>query len=199
MTSATYRQSAALAPAKAKADPDNRLFGRHSRRRLEAEIIRDSLLAVSGLLDRTQFGPGTLDEGMKRRSLYFFIKRSRLIPSLMVFDAPNALQSIAARPSTTVAPQALMLMNSPHIREYASAFARRLAPTPETSLEAAVLRGYQIALSRSPTPQEKAEALAFLTQQSASYPANGPQSARDLALADFCQVLMSLNEFVYVD
>ena len=74
------------------------------------------------------FGPGSLDEGQPRRSIYFTIKRSQLIPIMMLFDAPDSLQSLGNRSSTTIAPQALALMNNPHVHKYAQAFARRLAP-----------------------------------------------------------------------
>ena len=146
------------------------------------------------------FGPGTLDESMKRRSIYFTIKRSRLIPSLRLFDGPDALQSIGQRQTTTVAPQALMLMNNPNARSYAMALAQRVAPTEQTSRAEAIRAAYLLAISRPPAASELAESLAFLAQQSASYKANGQdKEASILALADFCQVLISTNEFVYVD
>jgi hypothetical protein len=120
MTSATYMQSADPVAESAKKDPDNRLFWRRTPRRLEAEAVRDSLLDVGGLLDRKMYGPGTLDENMTRRSIYFFIKRSRLIPMMMVFDAPEPLVSQGERPTTTIAPQALLFMNSPLVRKAAA-------------------------------------------------------------------------------
>ncbi len=86
---------------------------RRAPQRLEGEAIRDSMLAVSGLLDETMFGRGTRDESSRRRSIYFNIKRSQLIGSMVAFDAPEPLVSQGSRPTTTVAPQALMLMNSP--------------------------------------------------------------------------------------
>jgi hypothetical protein len=197
MMSSVYRESDVLDPKQAGRDPENRLCWRHPRRRLDAEILRDSMLAVSGTLDTTLFGPGTLDENMRRRSLYFFVKRSRLVPTMTLFDAPNALQSIASRSSTTTAPQALLLMNSPLVRGYALGFAQRIAPDPETPFPEAVTAGYWLALSRPPSDGERGDALAFLEQQAASYRAAGQAEARKLALADLCQALMSLNEFVY--
>ena len=74
---------------------------RFAPRRLEAEIIRDAMLAASGMLDRTMYGPGTLDEGHTRRSIYFMIKRSKLIPMLVIFDTPEPLVSVGRRPATT--------------------------------------------------------------------------------------------------
>ncbi|HEV7223138.1 MAG TPA: DUF1553 domain-containing protein, partial [Pirellulales bacterium] len=107
MTSAVYLESSADDPAKAALDPANKLVWRRPPRRLEAEIIRDSILSVGGLLDERMFGPGTLDENQKRRSIYFFIKRSKLIPMMVLFDAPDSLSGIGVRPNTTIAPQAL--------------------------------------------------------------------------------------------
>ena len=79
-------------------------------------MIRDALLAVSGTLDERPFGPGTLDPNHKRRSIYFFVKRSRLVPTLVLFDGPDALQGVEQRGTTTIAPQALLLMNHPVVR-----------------------------------------------------------------------------------
>src|SRR5437764_8056868 len=149
-----------------KVDNQNKLCWRHPKQRLEAEVIRDSLLSVSGQLDETMFGPGTLDETMKRRSIYFFVKRSKLIPSMMLFDAPNALLGLGARATTTVAPQALMLMNSPLVRGYAEALAKRVRPKPDISIADAVKSSYQLTFCRPPTTAELADSLAFVKQQS---------------------------------
>lgn len=206
MTSAVYLQSAASDPAKEKLDPQNKLCGKHPRQRLEAEVIRDSMLALSGRLDPTKFGPGTLDETMKRRSIYFFVKRSKLIPTMMLFDAPNALTGMAVRPTTTVAPQALMLLNNQNVRECARAFAQRVASVHPSltgkgggGLGAVVARAYRTAFGRQPTDKELADSLTFLAQQSSSYKTAEGANADELALTDFCQVLFGLNEFVYVE
>jgi hypothetical protein len=199
LTSRAYLQSSDLAESKAKIDPDNRLVWRFSPRRMEAEVIRDSLLAVSGELDRTQFGQGTLDEGMKRRSIYFTIKRSGLIPMMQLFDQPEPLVSQGNRPQTTIAPQALLLMNNPHIRGYARALARTLLPKAETDFAEAVREGYLLALSRPPSDEELRDNALFLKSQESSYIKDNHPNAKELALADFCQVLFSLNEFVFIE
>jgi hypothetical protein len=197
MQSAVYREGVEPDPASAAIDPDNTLFGHRTRRRLEAETIRDAMLAVSGTLDPTMYGPGTLDEHQKRRSVYFTVKRSQLIPMMVLFDAPDALQGTAVRPSTTIAPQSLLLMNSPIVREWASGLARRiLAKTPDAPDQEVAL-AYAIALGRPPSATERADALAFLDQQERSH--GHEKESRLAALADFCQVLMSLNEFVFVE
>jgi hypothetical protein len=199
MSSSVYLQSSQPDEAKKHLDRHNRLWWRRLPHRLEAEVIRDSILAVSGRLDLTMFGPGTLDQGSKRRSIYFTVKRSKLLPVMQLFDAPEALTSVGERPTTTIAPQALLLMNNPHVRECARSFARRIAPEAQTPVEEAIRAGYRIALTRSPTAEEMADSVAFVKQQLESYKATGKKDAGELGYADFCQVLMCLNEFIYVD
>jgi hypothetical protein len=197
MTSAVYMQGNEATAAALKADPSNRLWGRRPPRRLEAEAIRDALLAVSGTLDATMYGPGTLDENVPRRSVYLTVKRSRLIPLLQMFDAPEAIQSIGGRQTTTVATQALAMMNSPFVRQRAEKFAQRVRPKSGEGLPQAVDDAYRIALARAPTGSERERMLAYLTQQIESH--SKDPKALDLALTDFCQVLLCLNEFVYID
>ena len=190
--SATYRQSAAHDAAKLKADPQNKLHWRRTPARLEAEVIRDSILKVSGRLDERMFGAGTLDERMLRRSIYFMIKRSKLIPSMQLFDSPEPLVSQGSRPVTIIAPQALHFMNNGQVRASAMELARQLKAQPDTA--AAVTLGYQTVLGRAPTPKEQKSIASFIDVQEKSYANNG----RELALADFVQVLFGLNEFIYV-
>ena len=188
--SATYRQSAAHDAAKLKADPQNKLHWRRTPARLEAEVIRDSILKVSGRLDERMFGAGTLDERMLRRSIYFMIKRSKLIPSMQLFDSPEPLVSQGSRPVTIIAPQALHFMNNGQVRASAMELASQLKAQPDTA--AAVTLGYQTVLGRAPTPKEQKSIASFIDVQEKSYTNNG----RELALADFVQVLFGLNEFI---
>ncbi len=118
---------------------------------------------------------------------------------MVLFDAPDGLQDIAQRPATTIAPQALLLMNNEVLRRSARAFAARVDRGGAATWEQAVDRAYGIALARPCEPDELLEAVTFLTAQRQSYEAAGRADARELALADFCQVLLGLNEFVYVD
>lgn len=206
LLSATYRQSSsntasgpqtvdakyvAAAVNPQSIDPDNRLSWRRPLVRLEAEAIRDAMLAVSGRLDRRQFGPGSLDEGMTRRSIYFTVKRSALIPSMVQLDWPEALQGIGQRVTTTVAPQALLMLNSPHVRANAAAFARTLQPAAENSLSDAVDAAYLRAICRSPAATERNAAVEFLTNRRQS-------DGLHEALTDFCQSLFAMNEFLYI-
>jgi hypothetical protein len=118
---------------------------------------------------------------------------------MQLFDQPEPLVSVGNRPSTTIAPQALALMNSPHIRDYAHAFGKQLLSAYKQSPDTAVEQGYQRAIARTPDGQELRSALDFIKAQEELYAAREPSSAVELALADFCQVLFGLNEFVYVD
>ena len=138
--------------ARAKIDRENVFLWRYTPRRLEAEPIRDALLAVSGRLDSSMFGPGTLDPNMRRRSVYFFIKRSQLIPSMMLFDWPEHLVGIGQRASTTTAPQALMFMNSPLGRASAEGLAARVVRRAGPArVRSAAPTSLPSAASRAPT------------------------------------------------
>jgi mono/diheme cytochrome c family protein len=194
--SATYRQSAAFDAAKMKADPQNKLHWRRTPRRLEAEAIRDSLLKVSGLLDSRMHGAGTLDIRMKRRSIYFMIKRSKLIPSMQLFDSPEPLVSQGNRHATIIAPQALMFMNNAQVREAALALATQFEKLPGNA--AAISSGYQTIIGRKPTATELKSISAFIDTQENSYKKANQNNVRKLALADMAQVLFGLNEFIYV-
>lgn len=199
MMSATYQQSSTFDQNKASIDPKNRLLWRFSPRRLEAEVIRDSILATSGQLDEKMFGPGTLDEAMNRRSIYFFIKRSQLIPFMQVFDSPEPLVSVGQRPSTTIAPQALMFMNNSQVRRWAQGFAKRVIADKPDALSQQIDYAYQIALSRLPNEEEQLQSSAFVAAQLESYKSTANSNPSENSLADLCQILISLNEFVYLD
>ena len=148
LTSAAYQQSAAFDAKKAKVDPDNRLLWRQRPRRLQAESIRDAILAVGGGLDRKLFGPAVFpyippeaalsatrspwsnttkdSPDTWRRSIYVFTKRSVQLPILQAFDRPDANASIGRRHMTTIVPQALHLINDPLIRTQCDRFAERV-------------------------------------------------------------------------
>jgi hypothetical protein len=194
MTSAAYQQAATIDPAKAAIDPDNLYVWRFARRRLEAEVIRDSLLTVSGRLNDSLYGPGTLDRSMTRRSVYFTVKRSELVPAMLVFDAPDALGGLGDRPTTTVAPQALYLMNNDQVRQCASALAGAVAVESDP-----INAAFQQTIGRDADSTERTAAEQFLTAQTALHGGTTTPSAGQAALTDFCQVLLGLNEFAYLE
>ncbi len=201
MLSSVYTQSSDVAgieqgESRLKADRENQLLWRFNPRRLEAEAIRDSLLAVSGQLDPKMYGPGTLDPDMKRRSIYFRIKRSQLIPMMVLFDWPEHQVSIGTRSRTTIAPQALSFMNSPQCRGYGQALAGRVN---SDSAELAIEKAYRYAFGRKPNASELKFADAFLAQQASAYQAQNIENGKAKALVDLCQTILSVNEFVYVE
>lgn len=197
MTSAVYMQDGKITRSGGRSDPENLLLWRRPSRRLEAEVIRDALLAVSGSLDDTMFGKGSLDARTPRRSIYLTVKRSNLIPMLQLFDAPDAMQSVGDREESTVAPQALTLLNSPVVRDFATKFARRARGDDGAPLDEAIETAYRIALARPPSAEERGTMLAFIDQQTKSR--GGGANAESMAFRDFCHLLLCMNEFVYVD
>ena len=125
------------------------------------------------------------------------MKRGNLIPMLQLFDAPDAIQSIGHRDITTVPPQALALMNSPLARQLAEKFAQRIQSTPSMAPEKVVDTAYATALSRPPTDAERQQMVDFINKQTASYGEDG--KAMERAVADFCQLMLCLNEFIFID
>jgi len=197
MLSDVYQQSHEVDSDNLKIDPANRYWWHFQPRRLEAETIRDALLATGGNLDATMFGPSVLDDS-QRRSVYLRVKRSELLPIMTMFDAPEPTQSIGERSVTTVPTQALALMNSSLVRQQAEKLFARIKPTTDVPLNSAVDRGYQIAFGRSPTDVEQTRMTAFIEQQLTAMGGDTPEST-DNALTEFCHVLLCLNEFVYID
>lgn len=196
MLSEAYQQSHEVNAENLKIDPDNRLLWHFRPRRLEAETIRDALLAVGGNLDLNMFGPSVMDN-TTRRSVYLRVKRSELIPIMTMFDAPEPTQSIGERSVTTVPTQALAMMNAPFVRQQAAKLAERIRPAKDAPLESAIDRGYRVAFGRAPTDAERTRMSAFLDRQLGAG-ARSPENNQK-ALAAFCHVLLCLNEFVYVD
>jgi hypothetical protein len=215
MLSDAYRQSSAAGNDKAQlVDPGNTLLWRQNLRRLEAEALRDSVLAVSGRLNlkmggrgifpqlpaevlATQSRPGNgwgkAEPGEEdRRSVYIFVKRTLLVPLLESLDFATPDKSVAARTTTTIAPQALILLNSQFMKEQAQAFADRLLALDGNDPCYHIDHAFRIALGRMPTPREKTIARDFLER-------NEKQTSYREALAQLCKLVLNLNEFVYVD
>ena len=227
LNSTAWRQGSGFDAVKARLDPDNRLLSRQRPRRVESEVLRDSMLATAGVLNDRMFGPAVKapiapeaiqarnlksaypkdlkdSHETQRRSVYLFHKRVVQLPLLQAFDGPDALMSCGRRETTTVAPQALALLNDPFVRARAEDFARRLMLETGDQLRAQVQRAWQIALARAPRPREIEMAEAFIQAQyvrrvTRSSDAPDQAEAHQQALADFCQSLFGLNEFIYVD
>ena len=226
LLSATYRQASAFDSEKAKVDPDNRLLWRMRPQRLEAEVLRDSLLSVSGTLNAEMYGPAFKPSipadamvarnvqspypkdvpdspAVRKRSVYMFHKRVIPYPLLQAFDAPDAQQCTGRRSVTTVVPQALAILNDPFVRDRASDFAARLQKEAGDEPVKCIGRAYWLAFGREPSEIEKKAGVEFLARQERSRLDRQPKSPaaeiRELALTDYCQVLFGLNEFIYVD
>jgi len=197
LNSAVYRQSGEINSLAVETDPGNQLWWRRGATRLEAEVIRDALMAVSGSLDKQMFGAGSLDQTNPRRSIYLTVKRSNLIPMLQLFDAPDSIQGIGNRDVTTVPPQALSMMNSPLIRQLAEKLSNRVQTAANTTLQERVRTAYELTLSRPPSDAELGKMTDFIEDQTASYGDN--KKAIELAMVDFCQLMFCLNEFIFVD
>jgi hypothetical protein len=224
MLSAAYRQSSrAHNPHAQLVDPANRLLWRQNLRRLEAEAIRDAILTTSGNLNlemggrgifpelppevlATQSRPGngwgTSDAAQRaRRSVYVFVKRTLGVPFLESLDFPTPDKPQPARPTTTIAPQALILLNSRFMDRQAAVFADRLLQEAGSESSDQIERAYQLALQRSPTDNEREMLLDFLDRQRALWRQieTDQQQARHAALKSLCLLVLNLNEFVYID
>jgi cytochrome c553 len=214
LLSHAYRMSSVAAGRGLQVDPENRLLWHFPRRRLEAEAIRDALLACAGTLNRKPFGPpvvpplspheltGLFDAGGKwrvtpdraehtRRSVYLLVRRTFVHPLLASFDSPELMSSCPRRMQTVVPTQALALLNSPLTSEQAAALARRLLRTGPDQPEQVVERAWQLVFGRPIHPSERKRALQFLSRHGAE--------RREEALAELCLALFNANEFVYLD
>ncbi|MEO8027476.1 MAG: DUF1549 and DUF1553 domain-containing protein [Bryobacteraceae bacterium] len=210
VTSSVYKQSADIDAAKAKIDPDNKLYWRMNRRRLEGEAIRDGVLAVAGNINlkvggppvRVPIEPEVYDlifsehepdnlwpllrdpHEYDRRSLYLLNKRTVRLPMLANFDQPDAMTSCPMRPTSTHALQALSMMNSDFMNDEAKRFSKRLESDCGKDASCQVQRAYKLTLARKPSAAEVSMAVDFF--------------AHDGPLEDFCLAMLNRNEFVYV-
>jgi hypothetical protein len=218
IASNTYRMSKQTDADRMRDDPDNARYWRFPYRRLEAEAIRDSVLAVSGELNPKMYGPSMhppiprealagnsdLEKIWKasesreaaRRTIYAFVKRALVVPMLEVFDLCDTTRSSEKRLTTTVAPQALNLFNSDFVQEQARHFAKRLVREAGDNPDRQIEHAYRLALARPPSGGERQALRAFLEAEAVR---TGGPDARRAALVQFCRVIFNLNEFVYPD
>ncbi|MEE2636529.1 MAG: PSD1 and planctomycete cytochrome C domain-containing protein [Acidobacteriota bacterium] len=206
MTSEAYQMVSAYEHAESRAaDPENQLLWQYHPQRLEAEVLRDAIMTVSGGIDLTVGGkpvfPHVPEEILKasegkgywdnqpdgpevwRRSVYVYRRRSLGFPFFDTFDLPDQNQTAAARNVSTVATQALTLMNNQFVLRQAELFAKRLQEEAPGDLEQQIELAYQIALTRTPTADEAAVAKSLVAEQS---------------LVDLTHVILNLNEFLYL-
>jgi hypothetical protein len=203
LTSATYQQTADVTPEQARAgeiDPENKLYWRMNRLRLEGEVIRDCLLAISDRLNPQMGGPGISppiprelfagaagwtptpnDTQANRRSIYIFARRNLRFPFLEVFDAPDSNLSCPSRERSITAPQSLTLLNSDEVMIAATATAKKINEQTASSDDQIDI-AYKLILSRPPAESEKRLSREFLTHS---------------PLSELCRALFNHNDFVY--
>jgi hypothetical protein len=202
LISATYRQSVQAGRQALALDPDNKLCGRMNLLRLEGEIIRDCMLAVSGRLNRVAGGPSVFPpipkeavkaarswpvssnpQDLLRRSVYIFAGRNLRFPFLEAFDLPDSNASCPKRERSTTAPQALVLLNASEVVEAAAKLAERITAAADNDEERITL-AYRLALGRRPSAAELKLAQEFLGES---------------PLTELCRGLFNLNEFIYLE
>lgn len=212
LLSSAYRQSSRspLEKFAAEKDPENKLLWKFNRRRLEAEEIRDSMLAISGRLNPKAGGPSVMTKidpelikdlkrpqywvptrdtaEYDRRTIYMIYKRNLILPFMQVFDSPDTLLSCPRRDQSTHAPQALELLNGQTSNDLAVSFAERLLKERSTAAERIDL-AWRLTSGRPPSAREKALALKYL--------ADGPEDP--LVLREFALSLFNMNPFLYVN
>ena len=219
VTSSTYRMASVPQGDAERLDPTNIFLHRMNVRRLEAEAIRDSLLAVSGRLEPSMYGPsvpvhltsfmegrgrpghsGPLDGG-GRRSLYLNVRRNFLNPLFLAFDMPVPFSTMGRRNVSNVPAQALTLMNDPMVVGQARLWAKRVMSGPPQSARVRLDELFETAFGRPPTDQEARACLAFLDiQRHARRDGNSQDGeAEVLAWTDLCHVLINMKEFIFVD
>ena len=199
VTSQTWKQSSLRSNDRDEIDPDNRYLSRQNSRRMEAEILRDALLAVSGKLNRKPFGPpvpvmptaeggivignDTTDSAGRqtgkfiplhgeeyRRSIYIQVRRTRPLDIFAAFDAPSMTDAnCELRPVTTVSPQSLLLMNNAGMRQHAQHFAERIDATDLPDLASKIRYAWELCYARKASEEEVQSAVGFVTAQTAFY------------------------------
>jgi hypothetical protein len=215
MTSAVYRQSSAVTPDLARADPDNARYSRMPMVRLDAESLYDSLLFVAGRLDDRCFGPADAvkarSDGLViptgtprgwRRLIYVQHLRKQLPTHLENFDYPQMNPNCVERRESVVVLQALQLTNSGMVHDLAEQFARRVRAQAGTDLVRQVDAVYQIALSRPPTEEEQLFAVAALNRLAIEWAKNSKPGETEGALkplTTYCHAILNSAAFLYVD
>jgi hypothetical protein len=217
MLSSTYQMSSRYDARAAAVDPENKLHWRHERRRLEAEEIRDAILAVSGKLDRTMGGSlmafkdreyvtstanaETVNYRSPRRSVYLPVVRSALYDVFTAFDFGDPAVLNGDRATTTVAPQALFMMNSAVVLEQSKAMAAALLEVAAPDDATRIRRAYETCYGRPATRAEVGRASELLDRVSRNLEVKVTDAAarRLVAWQSLCKALIGANEFIYVD
>ena len=214
--SQTYRMSSEINPNAIESDPDNKLLHRANIKRLQGEIIRDSMLQISGRLDKKMYGrsvpvhltpfmqgrgrpgkSGPLD-GHGRRSIYIEVRRNFVSPFMLAFDTPTPFNTVGRRNQSNVPAQALILMNDPFVADQAKAWAKTVIQKNLAATEM-VDQIYLTALGRKPSADEMKRSLRFIEQFAEENQIKADDISKNESLwADFCHVMFNLKEFIYI-
>jgi hypothetical protein len=214
--SSVYRQASTARREGLDKDPENQWLWRMTPRRLEAEAVRDAVLAVAGTLDSTMYGEPVLTETKKsgevsptgesktgRRSIYQVVRRSEPQNFLNAFDAPVMEINCIRRVRSISATQALALMNGDFVTTQAEHFAKRVLskaqPEADGAYTAKIRYAFRLAFGRYPTADELDVSASFLDRQEKLYSDSNSREQLLRALSDLCHSLMSTNEFIYLD
>ena len=223
--SSAYRQSVVKDAKRLELDPEGQLLSHWPLQRLDAEALRDRMLLTTGVLYEKPFGPAIPvkedDVGQvvvaiespnptsapppaseaHRRSIYIQVRRTQPLAFLQSFDAPVMETNCDKRQASTVPTQALMLMNSDFVLKQSMQFAYRLRREKGSDVTAQVQRAWQLAFLRDPTPVELQQVTEFITQRTAKLKAQTPPDpdAEFNPYVSLCQLLLSSNEFLYVE
>ncbi len=212
-TSAAFQQSSAPRADALARDADNLKLWRFPLRRLDAEAIRDGMLAAAGQLGPKSSGPyvPTKRDGVgetivdetnpdaRARSVFLQQRRSQVPTFLTVFDAPSIVFNCTRRPATTMPLQSLSLLNSEFAVRRAADLAQRVEQIAGKETEARLRTAFQLTAARSPRPDELTAALAFLESQTALHRANKSKQPEQQAWADLCQSLLASHNFLYLE
>jgi hypothetical protein len=217
MLSNTYQMSTAYNARAAEIDPENTMLWRVSRRRLEAEEIRDAIMAVSGNLDLTAGGTiltykereyvsdtekrGGGDYDRNRRAVYIPVVRSSMYEVFQAFDLPDPSTSNGDRNTTVVAPQALFMMNGSVVLAHTRAMAEKLLARGDLDDAGRIRDAYERALGRPPSAKQIDRALTFIAQVDQSMEGRNADPAKRhiIAWQSFCKSLLASNEFIYLN
>ena len=204
MMTKVYQQSSATVLTANEVDPENILLHRANLRRIQSEVIRDSILKVSGRLDANIFHNGSVPvhvtdfmtgrgrpkggplDGSGKRSIYISIKRNFLSPMMLAFDMPSPFSTMGRRTVSNVPAQALIMMNDPFVHEQSAIWAKRIQPSDQ-SVQEIISQMYYESLSRPPSEKELKVAKEFL----------GEKPELDV-LTDFAHVLFNTKEFIFL-
>ena len=210
MRSTVYRQQSLATELSQQVDGSNQLYGHFPIRRLEAETIRDAILFVSDRLDDKMYGPAVAvsqdDTGQvitsgdrQRRSVYLQVRRSQPVAFLKSFDAPVMDVNCGKREISNVPTQALMMMNSDFVLKSSAAFAKRLETMAGSDVSEQLRLGWQLAYGHPPSSEEIQLAEKFLHDQKQLLVERENENPEQQALTNYCQTLLSSNQFLYME